>query len=361
MVMTFMKSGLSVLFLVMAAQAAEVKWINAAGGNFHDPLNWSSQTVPGNGDVIVFDRDAVYAVTWSGDTSVFGYQVNAGDVTWDLQGHTQTLNTDSTNNIGLTTSAASLTVTDGAVVRPGGYTGTAKAFKLEGTGSRLRILGGGQYRGLYYVKFAEGTEVLVDGSNAKLSHTGYAHYIKNSVVVTNGAVWELSSEIRLFDGGDLRISGGQSEHKLTFSKLGKGSSVLLADGADVECGSCGDQYMQGIFTLKDATYRYYYKNAATTKGELIVFGPDAVLQGSGAVKFWSLWNWGGRSDPAGVMQSGLWRLQAGSQTLFRMRVCLNLSLPERRRGRMTVLCFTTMAAVMRRRVTRMPAGIPGER
>lgn len=303
--------GVMIFSCAFAATATEIRWDNPAGGDFNTASNWSPEGVPGADDVMIFDLDATYTVTWSEASSVFGYHVNAGDVTWSLGNCTHTLNQDSTNNVGLSTSPASLTIADGVVDRDGGYTGTSKSFKLQGAGSRLQILGSGQYLGLYYVKFEEGTEVLVDGPGAKLSHTGYSFYIKNSVVVTHGGVWELSGGVKLYDGGDIRVSGGSTEHKLTLSRLEEGSNVLITDGADVACGYCTEQYMQGTFTLNNSTYRNANSSATTTTGEFIVYGPNAVLQGSGAIKFWSMQVSGGTVRPGGSNTVGTLEVTGG--------------------------------------------------
>lgn len=80
--------GLLIALAATSLPAANnITWTNAAGGNFQTPGNWNSNTVPGTGDVAVFDLTSTpYTVTWSAPVTNTAFQVNRGTVTWNLGG-----------------------------------------------------------------------------------------------------------------------------------------------------------------------------------------------------------------------------------------------------------------------------------
>jgi T5SS/PEP-CTERM-associated repeat protein len=69
-----------------AARAADVAWIDALGGDFQDPLNWSTGAPPGPSDTAIFDLLSLYTVTFSSDAQSAGLRVLDDKVTLDLGG-----------------------------------------------------------------------------------------------------------------------------------------------------------------------------------------------------------------------------------------------------------------------------------
>jgi len=72
------------------AVGAEIRWIDPAGGNFDDPLNWEGSQVPGESDTAVFDLPDSYTVTLSSDATLQMVRQVRGALTLELNGYTLT-------------------------------------------------------------------------------------------------------------------------------------------------------------------------------------------------------------------------------------------------------------------------------
>jgi hypothetical protein len=69
------------------ALADNITWTNEAGGDFQTPGNWDAQSVPGASDVAIFNlTDQPYAVTWSANSTIGAFKIDAGTVRWNLNG-----------------------------------------------------------------------------------------------------------------------------------------------------------------------------------------------------------------------------------------------------------------------------------
>ena len=52
-----------ICFFAGNAYSAEIKWVNPSGGNWSNPANWSTGSVPGTNDDAVIDLPGFYTVT----------------------------------------------------------------------------------------------------------------------------------------------------------------------------------------------------------------------------------------------------------------------------------------------------------
>jgi hypothetical protein len=91
----------AVLLLLLAtgaARAADIAWINPAGGDFNEPANWSTMTVPGEGDNAIITLDGTYTVVVDERNTVSGLILGAASgnqtlaVSSDLTANTATIN-----------------------------------------------------------------------------------------------------------------------------------------------------------------------------------------------------------------------------------------------------------------------------
>ena len=124
------------------AQAADVSWRDAATGNWNDPANWDSGTVPGALDNVSITVGGTYTVTLSEDATVARLTVGApsGMQTLAIGGRTFTLNGASSitsNGVlnftgGVLTSNGELTVTGILDWRAGTMSGTGKIAVASG-------------------------------------------------------------------------------------------------------------------------------------------------------------------------------------------------------------------------------------
>jgi len=79
---------LSIVLLAAAAVRADsFRWINAAGGTYADAANWAPLGPPGAADDAVFDAPATYTVAFNADAACANFNVYAGQVWLDLDGH----------------------------------------------------------------------------------------------------------------------------------------------------------------------------------------------------------------------------------------------------------------------------------
>src|SRR5262245_55656591 len=124
---------LTLLTTAPQANAADVLWINATGGNWSAAANWSSGSPPGPGDTAVFNSlGAPYSVIVDGTLSVAGLAINSSNITLTIQGNSTrgaawlTVASGFTNRgvIELTDAASSygatLTVTNGSLSNQAG-------------------------------------------------------------------------------------------------------------------------------------------------------------------------------------------------------------------------------------------------
>ena len=61
--------GFTVVFCAAPAVADDVSWENPTGGDFSNPINWSTGLVPGVRDDVFFDLTSIYTVSFTGDAT----------------------------------------------------------------------------------------------------------------------------------------------------------------------------------------------------------------------------------------------------------------------------------------------------
>jgi hypothetical protein len=293
-----------------AAQAGDITWTNAAGGDFQTPGNWNSNIVPGVADVAIFNLTTQpYTVTWSGPITNENYRVDKGTVTWNLQGFRYSLsNLVTYSGIGTASTTADLTVTNGSVYMVG-YN-LARNLRLRGSGTVLRVLANGNVEHTSYVDIGSGTRLILDGANAKFDNgiSYAANGIAGTVITTNGGYFTISQGSTIVSGGSLQISGTGERAFISAATLNTGGSLWIGNGTSVREFSA-KQKMSGTITLDNG--QYYYAATNATDGIVTNSGASAVIQGSGKMLFNSFVNAGGTVRPGGTGQAGTLEISGG--------------------------------------------------
>lgn len=298
-----------ILLLAAWGHASTLVWTNGAGGDFQTPGNWDSNMVPGAGDVAVFNlASPAYTVTWSGTLTNDAFRVEAGTVTWDLQGATYFLaNSAQASSVG-TSAVSQLTVTNGLVRTVSANFG--RQFKLVRPGTTMRVLANTRLQNASYLNLAAGTTLILDGANARAdSGITYMAAWLGSVVVTNGGYLTVSQGSSMGANGSLKVTGPGVGATVTIGTLAAGGSVLAESGGEVAHATQTAQNWYGTITLNDG--RYYYATINTTAGKACLIGASAVLQGSGSLEFNSLVNSNGVIRPGGAGRAGTLRVTGG--------------------------------------------------
>lgn len=301
--------GVALLLSASVAQAVNITWTNAAGGDFQTPGNWDSNMVPGSADVAIFKLTTQpYTVIWTGSITNDAVRVIAGTVTWDLQGKTYFLANSVSNSIVGTASTAPLfTLTNGTVqTMSANY---ARQFMLLGSGTTIRILAGAYLKNASYLNLGSGTKLIVDGTNAKADPgISYMGGWLGAVVVTNGGYFEASQGSNIGAGGSLRVSGAGLRAFISVAALNATGFMLFNSGASVRNFSTTLTW-SGSLTLDNA--RHYYSVTNTTAGLVTLSGTNAILQGSGSLEFNRFVNSGGNIRPGGANKAGTLSVTGG--------------------------------------------------
>ena len=298
----------------ITAHCGVMAWTNAAGGSFHDSANWRPNAVPSAGDTAVFDlAGAPYTVAWSSDVTNHTHIVKAGDVTFDLRGHTYSLSQGSSNYVGTADTTAVATFTNGLVRRLDPvYTGstTRERFHLRGPGSAL-LLRNARHRDVaYYFSMDAGTRIVVDGPGADFRSFGYSIRTDGLVIVTNGAF--MSGTASLTIGSPCRIHvdgpGLRAQFSIRNTGMAAGASLVMSRGASVNHGYFSADNtatpIAGSVTLGDGAV-WYDHYTALSRGWRSFDGPAALLQGSGSVEMQRIIMNGGTIRPGGALGAGL--------------------------------------------------------
>ncbi|MDQ1557736.1 MAG: hypothetical protein QOD32_796, partial [Pyrinomonadaceae bacterium] len=181
--------------------AADVKWINAAGGNWNTAANWQDGTganrVPGAGDNAIIDLAGTYTVTLAS-------AVNLSTLTLGASSGTQRLDTSS---FGLTLANNSTVGLRGFLI-VGGTLNGAGNLDVQGT-LELR----GSLNGAGAINILSGATLDINGSQPVISRTvnnsGVAVYNStNSLVFANATFNNLASGIFLVQSEKLIFQSG---------------------------------------------------------------------------------------------------------------------------------------------------------
>ncbi len=230
-------SATSVPFTV-GSPAGVNAWVNATGGNWSTPGNWSLGTVPTATDIVWIRQSGTYTVTLDAPATV-GRMLVGGT------SGTQTLAISGTSTLTMTDSV--LVAANGAVaVSGGGIAGTgamsvASAFtwsggSLTGTGARVRVLAGGALA-------ISGTATR-NFSNFALEVAGTGTWTGTQTINSGSA-----ATIRVLGGGTLSIQG---DPQWLFNQ-GGAASVFDVQGALTRTTSTGTAVVTGLSVSGTAT------------------------------------------------------------------------------------------------------------
>ena len=117
----FLIGTLFLLVMGGRAQAADLDcfWIDAISDDFENTDAWSTSVIPDETDRILFDQSGTYTVTWNNNHDNDRAVVDAGHVTWDLNGWNYNLlyaGDDAGLSIGRSSGAlAKLTLVNGTI------------------------------------------------------------------------------------------------------------------------------------------------------------------------------------------------------------------------------------------------------
>ncbi len=290
------------------ARAANIVWTNAAGGSFHEPLNWLPNQIPGTNDMAVFSlTNAPYTVNWSASVTNFQFSVQAGTVIWNLQGHTFFLNLEHVNTIGTAATAAHFTITNGIVKPVTAAPRYNNPLRVQGAGTVLHLRNAQLLRNNYPI-IENDTLVLVDGPDAVFDGYGYSRKVSGTVIVTNGAYLVAQDGFNLTDGGYLHISGPEPTSSsfrgnLAMSSLHANAAVRYDNDVVIRGAYAADMQFYGSLTLENARYFFYYPFLSTL-GRLHLHGDNGVIQGNGRMEFNTIFNRGGTFRPGGTNRAG---------------------------------------------------------
>ena len=203
-----------------SANAAIKNWINTAGGNWFDPLNWSPNGVPTASDSVTITNNGTYTVLVSTglvSTAVFTIGGGSGK---------QTLLYGSTSGF------ASLFVTNSTVLANGSLIVTNWALNGALTvkaGGELELRGFGNFNIYSLALTNQGTVTITNGSISA-----------DNTFITNTGLWQItgatsihhggSNPSRFFNAGTLRkaIDPGSVEFDMDLINLPSGTVDVLA-------------------------------------------------------------------------------------------------------------------------------------
>jgi T5SS/PEP-CTERM-associated repeat protein len=233
-------------------------WNNAGGGNFSLATNWTPSGAPGAAGYARFNLPNTYTVTFTGGVSNTKFSVNQGNVTWNLGGFTYA-QTGIPNDVGIGSSAATLTVQNGTVNNDGlgiaaitGSTGTlivdtGATFNM---GSNSLSVGGG----------GSGTLVVQNGGSLTSGQSSFGNVVggfgQGTITGTNSK-WTLNDFMRIGDAG----SG-----TLTVSAAAQVSGTSFTVG--YQAGGSGNLTVTGVNSTVTMTNTFLGLSGSGTVGIL---------------------------------------------------------------------------------------------
>ena len=227
-----------------------VEWTNASGGAANSAANWQSAILPDATDILGFSVNGTYTVNFSGANTYSKILVHAGNVTLDLGGTTQTVNSAMLNGsvtVGRDSGdVASLTLTDGVlsavdaqIGRSRGATGTVT---LTGAGTQWNLsdslyLGGSNAAagGTGTLTVNAGTNVFVAGTLTLWSPAASLNLNGGTVTAVNlnfsgGTISGTSGSALIITGPNSSWSGGEFTGTAT---------TMIAAGASLNISASG--------------------------------------------------------------------------------------------------------------------------
>jgi hypothetical protein len=213
-----------------AASAQDIHWLNAQGGDWENPENWSGGNVPDTlSERAIFGLAGTYGVTVSSSNTFGGFTINNPNMTLRLESsRTQTIHGDILNH-GLVLLNQNGNAMDGTIV-------FANDATIGGSGD-LRLFSP-KYESRAEVDAGGFTIVHESGHTIRGSGTLHGEWINRGDIIADDP-----------DGTELRISGTVTQQGfgriiadngtlvLGYSGLIQGGQVLCAENGTIDCDS----------------------------------------------------------------------------------------------------------------------------
>ena len=312
------------------------RWIKAAGGDFLDPVNWDPGIIPGSTDTAVFDLPSPpYTVTWSGNSTSLYFKVNAGTVTWDLQGHSYIYENKFTTEygvlsgdctIGTASTPVEMLITNGTINR---RVFEVKWAQIQGPGTRLRVHDA--KLSLMYLSVGADTLVHVSGPSALFQSYGYTGAIYGTILSTNGALHDTREGTKLRSTGRcvLDVASGGQTHQIAFSQTDDGSELWLINGAKAQSNYAASRQIVSInnrlVLTGGATLTDAYSTGPLSWVSALCLNATAEMDVDGTVQFSQLLNVAGRLVPGGDNAIGTFRVNGAVTNHTAGRIAIELA------------------------------------
>jgi len=245
---------IALLFICTPSWSATVSWSDITGGNYNDPLNWSTSTLPSSTDDALFAlaQSTAYTVNLTADATSFRLIINTDKVDFDLGG-----------NIYNTIQAVSI-------------------GRLAGNNGLLTVSNGTFDVGGQLIVAEYGTGTLVLDNNVTVNsgdgNVGFVAGSNGTVLLSgSGSSWHNSGT--LYSGrrgtGNINVSNGADLTSAT-STLGltSGNGTITIDGVGSTWINSGSVYIGGSSTAAGGTGVVDVQN-------------NGVVDVGGTVKLWS--------------------------------------------------------------------------
>lgn len=216
-----------------AALAADVRWINAAGGDWQDASNWEGNHLPGPLDQAVFDLSGDYVVSFSGHGTASSIYIPNGHVTFDAGEFSVLTNPADLDiaylRIGSDSSAASLVLRSGSLyleaMNGDGeiYVGTASR------GSFFRVADGARATDVYSLVAYSDSEVSIEGEFGLRGSGDFVVSTSSSLIVAGVLSCDNFAEVHV--RGRAEVTGEVVGNEASFVVEGH---LDIRSGAQVE-------------------------------------------------------------------------------------------------------------------------------
>lgn len=275
-------------------------WVNAAGGNWSTPGNWSLGTVPTAADTVWIRQSGTYSVNVDVAATVGRMLVGGTSGTQTLNVNTGTL----TMNDSVLVNANGAVVVAGGGIAGTGAMAVASAFTwnggdLSGTGARVRVLAGGS--------LTIGGTATRTFNNFVLENAGTGSWT-GAHTINSGS----GATLRVFAGATLNISGDP----LWFFNQGGPPVAFDVQGALSRTTSAGTALVTGLAlsgSLNLTSGDFETRDAGTSSGSFTagagtilrfasgtqVLTAAATVQGAGTVLI---------GGSGGVTNAGTWNV-----------------------------------------------------
>jgi hypothetical protein len=277
---SFLSFALTAFFILAGsqAQAADIHWTNAAGGNWNTPGNWDSG-VPGSGDNAIIDLAGTYTVTLDVNPTVTSFSLGAASGTQTLSASGRTITISAASTIGangvllLTTGTVSGTGTlDNHGTITSRVTTTINIGLTTTPGSLLRVEGAG---GSSSLTVANG---FTNNGTIEMTSSGAAYAA--TLNVTAGTLTNASGgSITVLPGnGGARTLGAQLDNQGTIT-VGATLTINKASADDLNSGTINVSGGNLTVTQSSATPSF------TTTGTITIGATYTLTISGGAFDF----------------------------------------------------------------------------